>query len=310
MSLHKHLILNLKVANIQTINAPWLVSHQISLDVLRLDKIHPIVSGNKWFKLKYYLLEAKAQNKTVATLGGAWSNHIVATAFCCLKAGLPCVGFIRGEKPAVYSETLKQAEQFGMNLQFLTRTAYAEKVADLKMKGVISRAIDKENIYWIGEGGYGIHGAKGAGDIALEYDLKNFTHIIAGVGSGTMLAGLINSATSKQKIIGISSMKGNAELEQQVKNLIMEKIKCNNFSILHDYHFGGFGKHPGELLDFINGVYTDHQLPLDIVYTGKVFFAIRDLVNKNYFKPHSRLLMIHSGGLQGNAGVKEKILAF
>ena len=324
--------MNFSAANIQTINAPWLLQNQISLDILRLDKIHPIVSGNKWFKLKYYLHEALQQNKPVATFGGAWSNHIVAVACCCQMEGIQSIGFIRGEKPAVLSETLKKAAAYGMELHYLSREEYRSskmQVASSKPKwlsGLIAPSerdvtinnekeiSDKEEtgngIYWISEGGYGSLGAKGAADIGKQYDLKGYTHIVAGVGTGTMLAGLLLSAAPHQKIIGISAMKGNVELEKQVLDLIGAKEDLPQFSIMHDYHFGGFAKHPPQLIDFMNHVYADHQLPLDIVYTGKAFFAVQDLANKKYFEPTSKVLMIHSGGLQGNEGMKEKNLAF
>ena len=312
--------MNFSAADIQTINAPWLLQNQISLHILRLDKIHPIVSGNKWFKLKYYLQEAIQQNKTVATFGGAWSNHIVAVAHCSQMAGIKSIGFIRGEKPAVFSETLKKAAAYGMELHYLSREEYrTSKMQVVPYKLDLTTSSKKEisakeetgnEIYWISEGGYGSLGAKGAADIGKQYDLKSYTHIVAGVGTGTMLAGLILSAAPHQKIIGISAMKGNVELEKQVLDLIGEKEDLPQFSILHGYHFGGFAKHPPQLIEFMNHVYADHQLPLDIVYTGKAFFAVHDLANKQYFEPGSKVLMIHSGGLQGNEGMKEKNLAF
>ena len=301
--------MNFLAANIQTINAPWLLQNQISLHILRLDKIHPIVSGNKWFKLKYYLQEAIQQNKLVASFGGAWSNHIIAVACCCQMAGLKSIGFIRGEKPAVLSETLKKAAAYGMDLHFMSREEYRKKEESSKNE-ISDKEVTGNGIYWINAGGYGSLGAKGAADICHQYDLKSYTHIVAGVGTGTMLAGLILSAAPHQKIIGISAMKGNVELEKQLLDLIGEKEDLPQFSIIHDYHFGGFAKHPPQLIEFMNHVYAHHQLPLDIVYTGKTFFAVQDLANKQYFETGSKVLMIHSGGLQGNEGMKEKNLAF
>ncbi len=313
MSLQKQFHVNFQVADIQTLQADWLLSKNVTLNILRLDKLHSVVSGNKWFKLKHYLAEAVEQKQTVATFGGAWSNHIVAVAYCCQQVGLQSIGIIRGEKPAVLSDTLTQAVEYGMELQFVTREEYNSRKKEVAGKQETgNREWETGNeIYWINEGGYGSLGAKGAADIGTKYDLSSYTHIIAGVGTGTMLAGLIMSAKPGQAVIGISAMKGNHELEQQVSDLLPKNGNHPPFTILHDYHFGGFGKHPKSLLSFMNEVYEQYSLPLDIVYTGKVFYAIKDLVEKNYFEPGSKLMMIHSGGLQGNAGVKDgKNLAF
>lgn len=296
--------MNFNLINVQALPAKWLREKDISLDVLRLDKIHPIISGNKWFKLKYYLQEVITQNKTtIATFGGAWSNHIAAVAFTSKEAALKSVGIIRGEKPAVLSETLKNALEWGMELHFVSRKEYHEKT-------LITEKFAGKNWYWINEGGYGILGAKGASEILSTADTKNYTHIVAAVGSGTMLAGLLLAAENTQKIVGISSMKGNVLLESQVANLVSKQRPEAAFQIMHDYHFGGYGKHPLMLIDFMNEIYVEYQLPLDIIYTGKTLFAIKDLTEKNFFEPTSRILMIHSGGLQGNRSLPDKVLSF
>ena len=295
-------IFNPAAVNIETIHAEWLTDKKVALDVLRLDKIHPVVSGNKWFKLKYYLQEAEAQKKTtIATFGGAWSNHIVAVAFACKEASLKSIGIIRGEQPRVLSHTLEKAVEYGMELHFVTREEY-------RIKEAVIQKLAYNNWYWINEGGYGEAGAKGASEILSGVDLWHYSHIIAAVGTGTMLAGLVLAATTKQKVIGISSMKGNLSLEQGILRLIDKQKTGAKFQVIHDYHFGGYGKHPTPLIDFINEVYAKHDLPLDIVYTGKTFFAIKDLTEKNFFEPRSKLLMIHSGGLQGNASLGDKLL--
>lgn len=294
---------NFNVIDIQHIDAAWLQQKEILLDVLRLDKMHEIVSGNKWFKLKYYLRQAKANNKTtIATFGGAWSNHIIATAFAAKEAGLKSVGIIRGEKPAILSETLQLALTYGMELLYVTREQYRHKEA-------LIRTFTNEDWFWVNEGGIGSLGVKGASEILTLTDRSRYTHIIAAVGTGTMLAGLILSSTKSQQIIGINSMKGNTALEEQVLKLLPANAQ-NNFTIFHNYHFGGYGKHPPQLIDFINNTYNQHQLPLDIVYTSKTFFAIKDLAEKTFFKPASKILMIHSGGLQGNKSLPPQVLAF
>ncbi len=291
---------NIKIDNI---HADWLSSKEITLDVLRLDKIHPIISGNKAFKLKFYIAEALLHSKsTIATFGGAWSNHIVATAFASKMAGLKSVGVIRGDQLPDLSTTLSSAIAYGMELYFVTREDYKDKEQLMKR-------YDSSDFFWINEGGYGELGAKGAAEILQIVDTRNYSHIVASVGTGTMLAGLSRSSLPQQQIIGISAMKGNFELEQQVINLL-PKNNAYKLSIIHDYHFGGFGKHPQQLLDFIKEMNQNHQLPLDIVYTGKLMYGVKDLVSKNYFDTGSKLLIIHSGGLQGNSSLGDKVLTF
>ncbi len=287
----------------QTIKADWLQNRQVELDVLRLDALHKVVSGNKWFKLKYYLQQATEEGcDTIATFGGAWSNHIIATAFSCNKAGLKSVGFIRGEEPEKLSPTLIQSQLLGMELIFLSREHYRDKQLIIKQYA-------QQNWYFVDEGGYGKIGAQGAYEI-MQYALDQpYTHILAAVGTGTMLAGLIMAA-KQQQVIGISSLKGNQSLEQAVKDLLPAHKKYPPFTILHQYHFGGYAKHPPELISFINQAWQQFHLPLDIVYTGKLFFAIMDLVTKKYFSPNSKLLMIHSGGLQGNNSLQKNQLSF
>jgi 1-aminocyclopropane-1-carboxylate deaminase/D-cysteine desulfhydrase-like pyridoxal-dependent ACC family enzyme len=302
--MHSKIIsLDYDAIEVQTIQAVWLHQKNILLDVLRLDKIHNVVSGNKWFKLQYYLKQAKAEDKaTIATFGGAWSNHIIATAFAAREAGLKSIGIIRGEKPAILSATLQQALDNEMELFHVTREQYRDKKA-------LMNGFANEEYRWVNEGAFGGLGAKGAADILKTKDTSGYTHIVAAVGTGTMLAGLILSTNEVQQIIGISSMKGNVALEGQVQKLLPLTYE-RDYKIFHNYHFGGYAKHPTELINFINNAYHQYQLPLDIVYTGKTFFAIKDLAEKSFFKPGSRVLMIHSGGLQGNTSLSSKVLVF
>jgi 1-aminocyclopropane-1-carboxylate deaminase len=287
----------------QTIVASWLEEKNIKLDILRLDVLHPVISGNKWFKLKYYLLQAKHNNyNTVATFGGAFSNHILASACACGKAGLKSIGIIRGEQPLVLSHTLLLAEQYGMNLQFISKLAYRDKKAIEK---------DFENIYWIPEGGYGNLGAKGANEIlSFCKEPENYTHIVCAVGTGTMMAGIIQFVNSVQTVIGISVMKNNYSLHEKVEGLLSNTDKHKSYKIIHDYHFGGYAKHPPELIQFMNDTWQQHQVPTDIVYTAKTFYAIRKMIISNTIPGGSNVLMIHSGGLQGNLSLPLKTFCF
>ncbi len=276
---------------------------KLAIDVLRLDLIHPVISGNKWYKLRFYMEEAIHKGYTeIASFGGAYSNHIVATACACNFHQLKSVGYIRGDKTEPLSHTLQAAADFGMQLIFISRADYKNKTALIKNN-------QQPNRYWIPEGGYGILGAKGAASILNTVSLEKYTHIIAAVGSGTMLAGLLNGSRADQTIIGISSQKNNKSLESEVLHLTLSENQ-HRLILMHHYHFGGFAKHPSELIHFMVDFWKKESIPTDIVYTGKVFFAISDLLQKQYFKPGHRLLVIHSGGLQGNLSLPEKSLPF
>ncbi len=275
-------------------------NNTLEADVLRLDKISHVISGNKWFKLRYYLDEAlNNQKKGILTFGGAWSNHIVATAAICREYGLKSIGIIRGEEPKQLSQTLQQAKEMEMELCFISRSDYQIKK--------IPESISTENWLVVNEGGYGETGAKGASSI-LDHCTKNYTHYCCAAGTGTMLAGIVNRISEEQQAIGISVMKNNTELESMTDKLVVAKKQ--NWRILHDYSFGGYAKHQPALLQFMNEFYRETGIPSDFVYTGKLFYAITDLVKQNYFPAGSRLLIIHSGGLQGNRSLPAGTLLF
>ena len=274
--------------------------NEIQVDVLRLDKINPVISGNKWFKLRFYLEEAATLHKKgIITFGGAWSNHIIATAAACHINGLKSIGIIRGEEPRQLSPTLMHAQELGMQLIFITRDAYQRKeIPDL---------VESNEYYIVHEGGYGITGAKGASTI-LDYCHNSYTHYCCAAGTGTMIAGIINHISPGQQVIGISVMRNNTGLEEMVQALIINKSR--NWRIIHDYHFGGYAKYRPGLFGFMNEFYRRTNIPTDFVYTGKLFFAVYDLIDKNYFPAGSRLLLIHSGGLQGNESLSAGSLIF
>jgi 1-aminocyclopropane-1-carboxylate deaminase len=267
--------------------------NNIRVSVLRLDKIHPVISGNKWFKLKYYLEDSRQQHKKkIVTFGGAWSNHIVATAAACARDGFSSAGIIRGEEPAILSASLLKAKEYGMELHFTSRTDYSKKITP--------EVLDPEQCYFINEGGYGKKGAKGAA-VMLDYCQPGFTHCCCAVGTGTMMAGLINAILPGQKVIGISVLKNNLEAEKQVQQLLNEEKK--DWQIFHDYHFGGYAKYTEVLIRFMNEFFSNTNIPSDFVYTGKLFFAVFDMIQRRFFPPGSNLLLIHSGGLQGNSSL-------
>lgn len=294
---------DIQLSNISTdhLSLPALDEKNIEADVLRLDKIHPVISGNKWFKLRYYLEEAKRLNKKrIVTFGGAWSNHIVATAAACKLYGFKSTGIIRGEEPKVPSSTLREAKESGMELFFVSREDYKYKI--------ISENLQNDDYYYINEGGYGIKGADGAATI-LDYCKKeDYSHICCACGTGTMSAGLMKGTNTKNEIIAISVLKNNLAVEEDIRALL--QAENSDLTVIHDYHFGGYAKHSAMLLDFMNDFYRKTSVPSDFVYTGKLFFGIYDLILKKYFPSGSRLLIIHSGGLQGNASLSKGTLIF
>jgi len=287
---------------IEPVDLPVFRQKNILVQVLRLDKIHPLVSGNKWYKLKEYLQDAEKQNKrTIITFGGAYSNHIHATAAICQAYGFRSVGIIRGEQPSVLSPTLTDAKAWNMELHFVSRTYYkAKHIPDI----LLHKYPDH---YIINEGGYGEEGMKGATDILTIPNKNAYSHIIAALGTGTTLAGIISAKEPWQKAIGISVMKNNFDLEKAIQQLTG---KDEAATLLHDYHFGGYAKYTAELVVFMNDWYRQTHIPSDFVYTGKLFFAVNQLIQKNYFTPGSRLLIVHSGGLQGNRSLPKGTLIF
>lgn len=290
---------NADLITIDPVIRPIFKQKDILVYVLRLDKCDPVVSGNKWFKLRFYLEEAiKSNKKTIVTYGGPWSNHLVATAAASKKMGLKSLGYVRGEKPALFSHTLNSALSLGMELQFLSRDAYATH----------SRKVELQTTnYVIPEGGYGMLGAKGASTITDLFNEEDFTHVLAAVGTGTMLAGVAN-ALKKTTLIGIPVLKGKEALEKEVSSLLMQ-VSCP-WSMLEGFEWGGYAKHPAQLLEYMNQLYNSTKIPTDIVYTSKLFYAVEQLATNNFFKKGSRLLLIHSGGLQGNESLEKGALCF
>lgn len=273
----------------------------ISATMLRLDKIHPVIAGNKWFKLRFYLDEFRQSGKkSLVTFGGAWSNHIVATAAACRLNDIRCTGIIRGERPAELSATLKEAASYGMQFCFLSREDYKYKN--------LPAALAHTDPYIIPEGGYGINGMKGAATILDFIQNEQYTHICCATGTGTMTAGLLTAADRHTQVCSISVLKNNHSLEDDIRSLVSQPEA--DLHIIHDYHFGGYAKHSPGLLRFMNRFFEQTGIPSDFVYTGKLFYAMTDLATKNYFLPGSRLLLVHSGGLQGNASLNKGTLIF
>ncbi len=260
--------------------------------------IHPIVSGNKFRKLKYNLIEAKIQNHTkLLTFGGAFSNHIAAVAFAGKENGFETIGIIRGDElfdKIQENPTLKFAQECGMQFEFITRNQYQNKnevefTQNLKNKF--------GNFYTIPEGGTNDLAIKGCEEILTNEDSK-FDYICTCVGTGGTISGLINSSNTNQKILGFPALKGNF-LNDEIRTF----AKKDNWNLINEYHFGGYGKITDELINFMNEFSNEFKILLDPIYTAKMVFGVIDLINKNYFPENSKILMIHSGGLQGINGI-------
>lgn len=277
----------------------YLETEMVKVKVLRLDKIHPVISGNKWYKLKFYIEAAIAQNKKgILTFGGAYSNHIVATAAACNALGIESIGIIRGEAPKHYSPSLLEALQHNMKLIFLSREDFKNKQ--------LPPIPDIENYFTVAEGGYGILGANGAATI--PYPADDFDMICCATGTGTMMAGLLNGSTKPLPVLGFSVLKNNFSIENEIRTLL--KNPDTAFTIQHDFHFGGYAKYKPELIHFMNELYEQSGIPTDFVYTAKLFYGVKKLVEQHYFKAGSKLLLIHSGGLQGNRSLGKGTLIY
>lgn len=271
---------------------------KIRLFIKRIDEVHPNVSGNKLYKLKYNLLEANCQGlDTLLTFGGAYSNHIAATAFAAKANGYKSIGIIRGEKHLHSNSTLEFVRNQGMRIHYVSRSEYK-----LNQTKEFINNLKKQfgKFYLIPEGGTNHLGIKGTAEILDKTDTHDF--ICCAVGTGGTIAGIINSANRNQEVIGFPSIKGCKKLKKDI-NKWTNKKDCK---LVNNYVCGGYAKINEELIDFICTFYKTQNIPLDAVYTGKMMMGILDLVKQDYFPEGSSIIAIHSGGLQGNKGINER----
>ena len=274
----------------------------IQLYIKREDRIHPYLSGNKYRKLKYNILETqKLKQDTLLTFGGAFSNHIAACAYAGKANGLKTVGIIRGEElksKQQLNPTLRFAKSCGMQLIFISREAYKRKATPEYLDQL---RLQLGDFYLIPEGGSNALGVKGCEEILGAKDL-DFDYICCSVGTGGTIAGLINSSSKKTEILGFPALK-NTNLEGNINKFVYNF----NWKLISDDHFGGYGKVNSELVTFINRFKIKYNIQLDPIYTGKMMFGILDLIQKDHFKRNSKILAIHTGGLQGIEGVNQKL---
>ena len=287
-------------STLSPINDSKLHAHGIELWLKRDDLLHPIISGNKWRKLKYCLNDALNLGKdTIFSMGGNHSNHLHALAYAGKVLNLKTHGIIRGEPHAHPSDTLKDLQEWGMQLTYISRTDYRNL---RQYHGPQDLPDIQPNAYWLPEGGATPLALKGVAELVTEIDIP-YDILCTPCGTGTTLAGMIKAAPEYNSVIGFATLKHAQFLNEDVRKLIPTTFI--NWQINHNYHFGGFAKTTPELINFINQFADNTGIILEPLYTGKMLFALYDLITKNTFKPGQRIIAIHTGGLQGLRGFNE-----
>lgn len=292
-----------KNSRIQQIHFSEIEDKDVSIFIKREDELHPFISGNKYRKLKYNLEEAANQNKkTLVTFGGAYSNHIAAAAAAGFEHGFKTIGVIRGDELANNLEetiknnaTLRFASKKNMQFHFVSRSEYRNKTSN---KFITDLKEQFGDFYLVPEGGTNEFAVKGCQEILTNED-EQYDVICSSIGTGGTISGIINSIKNRQKVIGFPALKGDF-LQDEIEKYV---YRNDNWTVNTDYNFGGYAKVSEELIIFINKFKKETEIPLDPVYTGKMIFGIVDLIQKDYFKKGTKILAIHTGGLQGIEGM-------
>jgi len=280
----------------------------VSVYIKREDLLHEHISGNKFRKLKYNIFEAKAQKKEIIlTFGGAFSNHITATAYAGKMFGLKTIGIIRGdelgndlEHTLAVNATLQFAAAQGMQFKFVSRAVYREKTT----KAFIDKLKQElGDFYLVPEGGTNTLAIKGCEEILTQEEEK-FDYICLAVGTGGTISGVINKAKEKQIVLGFPALKGDF-LQAEIKKYVNDKV---NWQLITAYHFGGFAKVNEILVNYINHFKKEYKVALDPIYTGKMMFGVQDLIKNNYFKKGTKIVVIHTGGLQGIKAMNNRLV--
>jgi 1-aminocyclopropane-1-carboxylate deaminase len=295
----------------QEVILPETVEAKVRLLVKRDDLIHPLVSGNKWRKLEYNIAAFKASKKEkLLTFGGAFSNHIVATAVACQRAGVKSIGIIRGNEADKNNPTLAVAQQHGMELFPVSREEYSLKTMPEYKEELHNRF---GSVFVVPEGGANHYGVNGCMNTVKELGFAP-DYLAVAAGTGTTLAGIALAADANTQVLGFPALKGGDFIREEVKKLLYYTVfdeefvqeSLNKITLKTDYHFGGYAKTHPDLVDFVNTFYQKTSIPLDLVYTGKMFYGLLELIQSGYFPSGSTLVAVHTGGLQGNIGMKDK----
>ncbi len=289
---------------LQEIHGPLLQPGSVRLWIKRDDLLHPLLSGNKWRKLKYNISAAQQQQKeTLLTFGGAYSNHLHAVASAGKLFGFKTIGLVRGEEPAAWGATLRYAKSVGMEVHFLSRMAYRQKR--------IPPRIDLSGCYILPEGGTNALAVAGCREIVKEVlgqtGGRHPDYWCLPCGTGGTIAGIIDQLSGRGQVLGFSALKGDfmpGLIRDLQKQCYLEPH--SNWRIIDEYHFGGYARYRPELIDFMRSFTKDRGIQVDPVYTGKMFYGIFDLISKGYFPEGATVMVVHTGGLQGIAGFEER----
>ena len=277
------------------IDVPLCAHKAIELWLKRDDQLHPVISGNKWRKLKFSLDHALySGTDTIISMGGMYSNHLHALAYACKALGLKAIAYIRGEAPALLTPTLVDLTAWGMELRFISRTEYRQL---RHYKGCLDLPGLKPQQYWLPEGGAQALALNGVAELVAEIDVA-YDYLCVPCGTGATLAGLIAATPNHVSLLGFAALKNAGFLNTDVSSLLAQDK--SNWQINLDYHFGGFASTTPELLSFISAFETQTGIPLEPVYTGKMMYALYDLISKAYFSAGQRIIAVHTGGLQGD----------
>jgi 1-aminocyclopropane-1-carboxylate deaminase len=279
--------------SIQEVRLQELQGVGIKLLLWREDQNHPKVSGNKWWKLKYNVQEAVRQKRgTILTFGGAYSNHIYATAAACHELGLKSIGIIRGEEVLPLNETLTFAREHGMQLNFVSRESYRKKNDPEFVKALENKF---GRCFIIPEGGTNDLAVRGTEELGKNLLETEFDYLCLPVGTGGTMVGIVNAFEGQRKIVGVPVLKDGEFLNDEIKKFV--KAEYANWQLRTEYHFGGYAKRSPELMQFISNM-REQGIPLEFVYSGKLVWAVVDLAKKGFFEKGSTVMMLHTGGLR------------
>lgn len=280
---------------IQPIHHELYAHQQISVHLLRLDLIHPLISGNKWFKLKYNLLAAlQANKKTLLSFGGAYSNHLHALAYAGNLFQFHTIGIVRGEEQL--TPTIADCIHWGMSMHYMPRGSYRFRYESDFIQDIQQRYPEA---FLIPEGGHNAEGLRGCSEILNNIDVTNYSHIACAVGTGATMRGLLQSLTNQTCVVGFSALK-KCDQEQQY---LQQAYPSLRWQLIPDMNFGGFAKQNQTLLAFQQTFHHQHQVELDYVYTAKMMYQLNQHIEQGLIPKGSKILAIHTGGVQGNRSV-------
>ncbi|MCO6500866.1 MAG: 1-aminocyclopropane-1-carboxylate deaminase/D-cysteine desulfhydrase [Vicingus serpentipes] len=297
---------------VQELEETFLKEKKIRLYLLREDLIHPEISGNKWRKLKYNIKEAKQIGyHQLLTYGGAYSNHIAATAAAGRAFGFKTIGVIRGDEVLPLNATLQLAHNNGMQLKFVSRSTYSTQKYEPNFLAELEQEYGK--FYRVPEGGSNEFAVKGCTEIMkkikVDYDV-----VCCACGTGGTMSGIISSLDSSKQVLGFPALKGGDFLKEEITNLLVKysnafkvEVENNNWELITDYHFGGYAKVNRELIDFVKEFKEKHDVLLDLIYTGKLLFGLFDQIKNSTQFDGKKIIVVHTGGLQGNKGFEERL---